>query len=128
MNILQIVAFGIVATFMVIYLRPYSKETALLLGIGSGIIIIISVLDGLFDVAYTFYNLAEKTGINSGLFATVIKVIGIGYLTEFAGNMCIDADSRSIGDKIFFAGKICIMIVALPLITSLVEVVIKLLP
>lgn len=128
MSFIQVVVFAVVAVVAVIMLRQYNPEIALLLGIGSGVIIILSVLDGLFDVAYTFYNLAEKTGVDSDLFISVLKIVGIGYLTEFTAGVCNDAKAASIGDKVMFAGKICIALVALPLMVDLVKLVIAILP
>lgn len=125
---MQIVIFGIVSTVGVLLLRQYNTDVALLLGIGSGIIIVLSVVDELFDVVYTFYSLAETTGLDRSLFSGLIKIIGIGYLTEFSANLCSDANNKSVGDKILFAGKIMIMLSSLPILTSLIQVIVEMLP
>lgn len=128
MNVIQIVIFGIASTLAVILLRQQNKDIALLMGIGSGILIVLAVVDELFDVVYTFYTLAESTGLDSGLFSSLIKIIGIGYLTEFSSNLCLDANNKPVGDKILFAGKILIMMSALPILKGLIEVIVEILP
>ena len=58
----------------------------------------------------------------------IIKIMGIAYLTEFAVNICIDTNNSSLADKVALAGKVIIICMALPLITSLLDVIIAILP
>lgn len=128
MNILQIAALGIISTVIVILLKESKPELSMLLGVGTGILILVLLLDGLFDIIYTFYDLAALTGLDKGIFASILKIIGVGYITEFSSNICADAGNKSVGDKISFAGKIIIMLLALPIITGLVNVIAQILP
>ena len=84
MNILQIVAIGIIAAMLISLLKETKPELAILLGVAAGVIIIIMVVDELYEVVASFYNIAGISGIAEGLFTTVLKIIGIGYVTEFA--------------------------------------------
>ena len=90
MNIIKIVAVGIVATIFIVLLKPSRPEIATVLAVGAGIIITLSVLDELFEIVYTFYDIADSTGIERGIFSSILKIIGIGYLTEFANGICVD--------------------------------------
>jgi stage III sporulation protein AD len=62
------------------------------------------------------------------LFAGVLKVIGIGYVTEYSAGLCGDAGCSGIGSKILLGGKIAIFMVSLPVLEKLVDLVIKLIP
>ncbi|MDD3831941.1 MAG: stage III sporulation protein AD [Clostridia bacterium] len=128
MNIIGIIVFSIISVVAVITLREHNRDISTLLGIGCGTIILLSILDELFDVVYTFYNLAEKTGIDNQILTVFVKIVGVGYLTEFASDICIDADCKSIGQKISFAGKVFILLLSLPLLTNLIELIVELLP
>lgn len=127
MGILEIVALGIIATITVVLLKETKPEIAALVGLGAGIIIIITVLDSLFEIIYAFYNIAEQTGIDKGIFSSVLKIIGIGYISEFSSNICADAGVKSIGDKISFASKVIIMLLALPIMQSLIKIITEIL-
>lgn len=128
MNILQIVAIGIIAAILISLLKETKPELAILLGVAAGVIIIIMVVNELYEVISSFYNIAEVSGIAEGLFTTVLKIIGIGYVTEFAANICSDSGCKSVGDKILFAGKVVIMILALPIVNSLLSLIVEILP
>ncbi len=128
MDILKIVAIGIFSTIAIMLVKENNKQMAVVMSIATGVLILLLILDELFDVVGAFYDIASSTGIDTTLFSNVIKVIGIGYLTEFAGNICIDAGSKNVADKILLAGKVCIMIIALPILTTLISVIMEILP
>ncbi len=128
MDIAKIVAVVVVAVFAVMILRQHNPEMSVLVGIGSGILVFILVLDEMFEVVYAFYNLAEMTGINSGLFSVIIKIVGIGYLSEFGNSICVDANAKNLGDKLLLAGKVLILVTALPIVMNLIETIMEIIP
>ncbi|MCX4286900.1 MAG: stage III sporulation AC/AD family protein [Clostridia bacterium] len=75
--------------------------------------------DELFDLVYAFYNFSNDAKIDSQAISCVIKVVGIGYIAEFTNNICIDANCKSIGDKVLLASKIAIMFCVLPMVEKL---------
>lgn len=84
-----------------------------------------SYLSGIFDI---FNNIFKVSGINSSLYAIIFKIIGIGYLTEFTASICNDTGNNSLGDKVLLGGKIIILVMALPIVTSILDIVMELLP
>ena len=78
MNILQIAAIGIIAAVLITLLKETKPELAIMLGVAAGVIIIILVVDELYEVVVAFYNIAEVSGIAGGIFTTVLKKIGKG--------------------------------------------------
>ena len=128
MDLLKILAIAIVSIIAIVIIRPVKPEIAIILGVGSTVLIILLIADDLFEVVYSFYSIAEKTNVDKSLFSRVIKIIGIGYLAEFGNTICEDSGCKSIGDKIIFAGKITIMILALPIIENLIEIILEILP
>ena len=116
------------ATVVIVLLRPTYPEVAMLTGVATGVVLLLMVADSLFDVVHAFYEIAQATQIDSDLFASVLKIIGVGYLTEFAANVCTDAGSKSVGDKILLGGKVTILVLALPVVKALINIVTEVLP
>lgn len=127
MDIVRIIAIALVSTIAVVVLRQVNKELAMVLTIASTVLLVFVVLDELFDVVYSLYELADSTNIDSSVLSSVLKIIGIGYLVEFGNNICTDAGCKSIGDKVLFCGKIAIVLVALPIIEELVSMLLAML-
>ena len=86
------------------------------------------VFDKLFDVINLLNNLASKTAINATFIALLIKITGIAILTEFAVSICKDCGETAIANKMDIGGKIMIIAVSVPIISSLLETVVKILP
>jgi len=128
MDFIQIAVIVIIAVAATLVIRQINPEMSLLIGVGSGVLVLILVLDELYEVVYAFYNIAEISGVNNSLFSTILKIIGIGYLAEFGNSICVDANAKSLGDKLLLAGKVMILVMALPIIMQLIQTIMELAP
>ena len=72
-------------------------------------------------------EIITKTGVSQSLFSIVLKIIGVGYLIEFAANICSDSGNPAIADKIVLCGKLIILVMCMPIITNLLNIVVGLL-
>jgi len=126
MEIMKIVMIGIIATILAVILREQKPEIALQISIVTGLMIFIFVVTKLNSVIEVMKYFASKTNIDLLYFSTILKVIAIAYITEFGAQVCKDAGEGSIASKIEFAGKVLIMIMAVPILAALLDVVSKL--
>lgn len=122
MEIIKIVGVSIFAVIMIIILKGYRPEMALVLSIVTGIGIMLFAIYKMSSVINILNDLVTKSGINKDFLLIVIKVIGIAYIVEFGKNICIDAGQSSIATKLEMAGKVIIVVLTIPLISSLVNV------
>lgn len=128
MDILQIVFIGIVAVALSSVIKAQKPELALQVSIITGILIFMLVavkLSAVIDFIKTF---SQKADIHSTYIAILLKIVGIAYIAEFGAEVCKDAGESSIASKIELAGKVTIVVLAVPIITSLLDLVIKLMP
>lgn len=127
MDIVKVVAVGLITVFACIVVKQVKPEISVIINIAGSIIIIVFIMQMMSGVLDNFLGIFNKTGIDKSLFVPIFKIIGIGYLCEFAANLCIDGGCSSIADKILFCGKIAILIIAMPIINSVINVVVELL-
>lgn len=73
-------------------------------------------------------DLSSKANINSEFLGIILKITGIAMLTEFAVSICQDSGESSIANKIDIGGKAMIITISLPIISSLLETILKVLP
>lgn len=121
MDVIRVVGIATLSLVAIVLVRQVKPELSLVLTVAVSVVLVFCVLDELFDVVYTFYSVADSTGVDSSCFSGVLKIVGIGYLGEFCNNVCVDANCKSVGDKVLFASKIAILAVALPFVNQLVE-------
>ncbi len=128
MHILQLVGIGLTATVLVTLLRPHVPQFAFALGILAGAIMLLMVVNGVDKVIATLSDLAAAAKVDQGILATVLKIIGIAYLVEFAAQIARDASEGGLASKIELAGKVGIVVLAVPIITDVVSSLVHLLP
>ncbi len=128
MDILQIVCVGIIAVVLSSTIKKQRPELALQLGIATGLLIFIVVIVKLSAVIDFLQTFSKKANIDSTYINILLKIVGIAYIAEFGAEVCKDAGESSIASKIELAGKVTIVILAVPIISSLLDLVIKLMP
>ena len=124
--IFKLVGIALVGVIVVLVLKTAKPEFAVFATIATGIIMIVTLMSSLSQVILAFDGIVEKSGVDEGVFSAVLKIIGIGYLTEYSSSVATDAGCDSIANKLQLGGKIVIFLVSISIVTSLVDVVIKL--
>ncbi len=128
MEIIQIIGLGSVVTILILVIRQQRPELALLLSLGLSVIIFLLVVGKISLILDLFRGLAERANINQLYLNTVLKIIGIAYISEFGAQVCRDAGEGAVAGKIEFAGKILILVLAIPIIAVVLDTITKLLP
>lgn len=121
MEITKIISIAFIAVFIILVLKQYKPEFALQISIVAGIIILIFSVGKLEVVLALLKNLSNKIDINVGFFSILLKITGIAYLSEFASNVCKDAGETAIASKVELAGRILIIALSIPIISTLLE-------
>lgn len=128
MDIIKIIGIGLISLVITIIVKQYKPEFAVYISLIAGTLILMLVFDKLSEVIKLLNNLASKSAINSKFISLLIKITGIAILTEFAVSICKDSGETAIANKMDIGGKIMIIAVSVPIISSLLENVIKILP
>ena len=128
MDIIKIIGIGLISLIVIIIIKQYRPEFAVYVSLIAGTLILVLVLDKMSGVINLLTNLANKTSINKDFIFLLIKITGIAFLTEFAVSICKDAGESAIATKIDMGGKVMIIAVSIPIISSLLETIIKVLP
>ena len=128
MQLLQIVGIGIVATVIIIILRNQKPEIAVQASIVTGAVIFMLLASKLSAVIDLLESYADRADIKPVYFTTVLKITGIAYIAEFGAEVCKDAGESAIASKIELAGKLTIVVLAVPIVTSLLDLIIKVMP
>ncbi|MDF2572741.1 MAG: stage sporulation protein [Sporomusa sp.] len=128
MEIIQIIGLGFVVTLLILIIKQQRPELGVQLGLALSAIIFLMVLSKLNVVLDLFRDLAEKANISQMYLNTILKIIGIAYVTEFGAQVCRDAGEGAVAGKIEFAGKILVMVMAVPIIALVLETIVRLIP
>ena len=117
------IGVGLVTAIAAILLRGSKPELSFAVTIAGCVVILIFTIDLFSQTFSVFSEIGEKTGIDQSLIKIILKIVAVGYLVEFAAGIIEDFGSKSIADKLVFAGKVVIFSVSLPVIRSMIGLI-----
>ncbi|SHE45786.1 stage III sporulation protein AD [Seinonella peptonophila] len=125
---IQVVGLGVVATILILLVKEQKPMFAFLLATFVGIVIFLTVIGKITEILKVLAHLANQAKVNQFFLETILKIIGIAYIAEFGAQVTRDAGQGTIAAKIELAGKILIMVMAIPIIITIIETIINILP
>ena len=128
MDIIKIIGIALVAVIIIIILKQYRPEFAIYVSIITGILILLLVTDKLTDIINLLNSIASRSSVNMEFLTLLIKITGIAFLAEFAVSICKDSGETAIANKVEIGSKILIIAMSIPIISALLEIVLKILP
>ena len=128
MDIIQLVLVGMIASIIYIILKENQPTFAFLIFQFTSFIIISVVITQINAMIQLLQTIGEKASIESTYIQTILKIIGIAYVTELGANIVKDAGLASVASKLELAGKIFILLLAIPIITAVIDIVIQFIP
>lgn len=128
MEIIQIVVIGIIASILYIVLKDINASIAFFVILITGIIIFLAVIRQITVIFQLIESLGNKANIDGMYITTILKIIGIAYIAELGANITRDAGLGSVAAKIELAGKIFILLLAVPIITAVIEAILSFIP
>ncbi len=122
-EIFKIVGVAFVTAISSILLKATKPELSFAVTVTGVIVILLFIIDGLQNTVTIFNKIAEMTGVENGLIKILVKIVGVGYLTEFGAGILNDFGSNAVADKVVLGGKITIVVLSLPILESLLRMV-----
>ena len=128
MEIIKIVGIGLIALVVILILKQYKPEYAIYVSLIAGILILSLSLGQLSGIINLLKDISSKANINTKFLSLLLKITGISLLTEFAVSISKDSGETAIANKIELGGKVLIIVISIPIITALLETVLKIIP
>ncbi len=123
MDIFQIAGLGIVASLVLALLRKERSDLLIGAALVAGILLLFLILPRISSAISVFGNLASEAGLEPLYFGIILKVLAISYVADFAAAICRDAGEELIASRVEMAGKVLILVAALPIVQEVLSVV-----
>lgn len=124
--IIKLIGIALALVVAVVIIKQTKPELAPLVLVAGGIVLSLYIVDMLEEVFGVFTKILEATKINTELFIILLKMVGIGYLTEFSCSLCNDSGNSAVALKLLLAGKLTIFIMSIPIISKLIDLLVEL--
>ena len=121
--IIKIAMTGVLISILTILLKGMQSQITPVLVTAGSVILLFTVLNMANNASQSIKNLFDSSELGSETIKAVIKIIGAAYVVEFSSSLCRDMGESSIASKIEAAGRVFIVIMAVPWASALIEAV-----
>ena len=122
-SFLQAAAAILIAVILCIALGKNGKETALLVSLAACSMVVICALDYLTPVMNFLNQLQDTAQMDSSVLKLLVKVVGIGMITELVVLICTDAGNAALGKALQILSSAVILWLSIPVLEDLLELV-----
>lgn len=121
MNILGLCVAVIIAAVLSVMLKKYNPEISMLVAVGAGVIVFALILSKISPALNQVSNLLTRAGMPVEYGGILLKSLGICFLCQFSSDACKDAGQSALASKVELAGKLMIVLIALPMIEDITQ-------
>lgn len=111
----------LLAAILILTLGNRSKDLSMVLGIAVCCMTALIALEYLHPVIDFISQLEEIGGLDHSMVRILLKVVGIGLISEIAALVCSDSGSSSLGKAIKLLGTAVVLWLSLPLYSMMIE-------
>ena len=120
-DLIKIIGAAFLTATAATLLKSTKPELSFAVTITGIVIILLFIVDMIKGTLGVLTEIGTITGMDSGLIRQLIKIVGIGYLTEFSANVLTDFNASSLADKVILGGKLTIVVMSMPIIGGLLS-------
>ena len=125
MEIVKVVSFAFIALAIVLIFKDRRSDLSMQISLTAGVLIFLYMISKLTVVLQLLQELSLKANIDFVYLNTVFKILGIAYLASFCSEICKDAGESNLASQVEFAGKIFILILAMPILMAVLQSILK---
>lgn len=122
-ELIKVAVLGIVTAVFVMIVSEKQPEIGLVIALAFGVMALVIAFGKAGAVIGAIEDAIDKAGIDARLLVPVLKVTGMAYITQFSADICKDAGQNSIAGKVETVVKIMMLVVAVPIATSLIQII-----
>lgn len=119
----RIAMLGIAGILLALQLKALKPEYALYLCLGISLLIFLSVTEQLQIIMEGLKTIQNCLPLHVGYIQTLLKIVGITYIAEFASDLCKDAGYQTVAGQIQMFGKLSVLAVSVPILTALLDAI-----
>ena len=123
MLVFKIALIGIAGAMLAMVTKQFKPEYSTLVLLAVCLFLIGYLTSNLKEVLNFVQTLQKRIPISSMYIKILLKLLSIAYICQIASNLCEDLGYHSISFQIETIGKLSILVLSIPIISSLLETI-----
>lgn len=119
MGITQAAMIGIVGVILILQLKNEKSEYGIYLTIAVSLLLFFGMSGKLATISETIQRIGDAVNIDGFYLQTLLKMLGIVYVAEFASGICKDAGYQTVAGQIEIFAKLTLLVLSTPVLEAL---------
>ena len=120
---IKVAAIGVAAAILAAWIKSVKSEYGIWIFLTSGIILGMFCIGKLETMVLELQFLQSYFSDYGAYIKLLLKALGITYLSEISANLCKDAGAATMASQIELFGKLSILVLCMPIVTSLIQTI-----
>ena len=122
-KMLKVAIIAVMAVFLALPLKNSKPEFSTIIIVSGCLLILGCAVSKISSIVDVVVSIKKYIGDEAVYLGILMKIIAITYIAEFGASICRDSGYSAIGNQVEFFGKIMILAVSMPIITTLLETI-----
>lgn len=123
MSVIQIGILGVIGALFAVQFKNGKSEYGIYISVAISLIIFFSIISKLTVIIDAVKEISGYMSLNPSYVGTLIKMLGITYVAEFAAGICKDAGYQTIAVQVEIFSKLAILVLSMPVLAALLETI-----
>lgn len=119
---IKIIAIVFCALLLNIILKDYAKEFCVFINIVSASIVFLMIFNDLKSIIKQVDTLTQSVGVITPYIKIMLKILGISMLAGLLSDLCRDNGENTLANQTELSAKIIILVTALPLFSTIINI------
>ena len=125
-NMLKLIPVAVLAAILALVIKKDSPQIAVLVSLSAIILIMIALMTELSSVMDFVKKLGDYTSLSDDTLVPLVKIVGVSIVTSISAHLCKDANEGALAYASELAGVTASLIIALPLFTQVLSIILSL--
>lgn len=123
MDIVQIGVIGVAGTLLAVQFKSGKTEYGIYISVALSLLIFFFILRKLEVMVNAVRTIEGYINVDTAYLGTLVKMLGVTYIAEFASSICKDAGYQTIAKQIEIFGKLTILVMSMPILMALLNTI-----
>lgn len=123
LDMLQIGIMGVAGALLAVQFKSGKSEYGIYISVVLSLIIFFNILGRLTLIIDAMKGIGRYIRMDQAYIGTLIRMIGITYVADFAAGICKDAGYQTIASQIEIFGKLAVMVLGMPILLTLLNTI-----
>lgn len=128
MLVWQWLGLAVAAAAVCMVVRVQQPQMASVCASAAGLMLVAVALESVGNLKELFGRLTALAGLQEGYLQPLFKAMGISYAAELAAQVCTDLGEGGLAVKVGLMGRLCVFALTAPLMMSILEMILELVP